>query len=177
MLRCISVFFVVFICWACEVDYSFGEKDFKPRVVVNALISPQEPFAVRLHWSRSYSAQSGFTPVGEAEIRLYEDNTEVVRCPADPEGTTQTTFRAVAGRSYRLVVSVPGYGELSARTTIPEAPAARISFAHQTGWYRHFDMTDLTAGVDAKAIWLRGTGKHGKIAPVGTDEIDPVKTA
>ncbi|KAA3407853.1 DUF4249 domain-containing protein, partial [Akkermansia muciniphila] len=29
MLRCISVFFVVFICWACEVDYSFGEKDFK----------------------------------------------------------------------------------------------------------------------------------------------------
>ena len=54
MLRCISVFFVVFICWACEVDYSFGEKDFKPRVVVNALISPQEPFAVRLHWSRSY---------------------------------------------------------------------------------------------------------------------------
>ena len=82
MLRCISVFFVVFICWACEVDYSFGEKDFKPRVVVNALISPQEPFAVRLHWSRSYSAQSGFTPVGEAEIRLYEDNTEVVRCPA-----------------------------------------------------------------------------------------------
>ena len=80
MLRCISVFFVVFICWACEVDYSFGEKDFKPRVVVNALISPQEPFAVRLHWSRSYSAQSGFTPVGEAEIRLYEDNTEVVRC-------------------------------------------------------------------------------------------------
>ena len=22
MLRCISVFFVVFICWACEVDYS-----------------------------------------------------------------------------------------------------------------------------------------------------------
>ena len=41
MLRCISVFFVVFICWACEVDYSFGEKDFKPRVVVNALISQQ----------------------------------------------------------------------------------------------------------------------------------------
>lgn len=65
MLRCISVFFVVFICWACEVDYSFGEKDFKPRVVVNALISPQEPFAVRLHWSRSYSAQSGLLPLGK----------------------------------------------------------------------------------------------------------------
>ena len=70
MLRCISVFFVVFICWACEVDYSFGEKDFKPRVVVNALISPQEPFAVRLHWSRSYSAQSGFTACTKIIPRL-----------------------------------------------------------------------------------------------------------
>ena len=57
MLRCISVFFVVFICWACEVDYSFGEKDFKPRVVVNALISPQEPFAVRL--------KAGSLPLGK----------------------------------------------------------------------------------------------------------------
>ena len=122
MLRCISVFFVVFICWACEVDYSFGEKDFKPRVVVNALISPQEPFAVRLHWSRSYSAQSGFTPVGEAEIRLYEDNTEVVRCPADPEGTTRTTFRAAAGRFYRLVVSVPATASYPLGRRFPKHP-------------------------------------------------------
>ena len=142
MLRCISVFFVVFICWACEVDYSFGEKDFKPRVVVNALISPQEPFAVRLHWSRSYSAQSGFTPVGEAEIRLYEDNTEVVRCPADPEGTTQTTFRAAAGRSYRLVgprlwrVVCPNDDSRSARSPhIVRAPKGMVSAFRHDGPY------------------------------------------
>lgn len=122
MLRCISVFFVVFICWACEVDYSFGEKDFKPRVVVNALISPQEPFAVRLHWSRSYSAQSGFTPVGEAEIRLYEDNTEVVRCPADPEGTTQTTFRLLPGALTVLLCRSPVMASCLPERRFPKRP-------------------------------------------------------
>lgn len=154
--RIILVVVLSVVCWACEVNYSFGEKDFNPRVAVNALISPQEPFEVRLHWSRSHSPQNDFTPVREAEIRLYEDNTEVVRCPADPEGTTHTTFLATAGHTYHLVVSVPDYGELSARTTIPEAPAASLSFAYQKGWYRHFDMTDLTTGVDAKAIWIQG---------------------
>lgn len=160
MLRCITGFVMVLICFACEVDYSFNEKDFKPRVVVNALITPQEPFAVQLHWSRSYSAESGFSPVEEAEIRLYEDNAEVVRCTANPTGTTQTTFQATAGRSYRLVVTVPGYGDLSAQTTIPAAPTATFSFALQKGWYRHFDVADLSAGTDAKAIWIRGTERN-----------------
>ena len=135
MLRCISVFFVVFICWACEVDYSFGEKDFKPRVVVNALISPQEPFAVRLHWSRSYSAQSGFTPVGEAEIRLYEDNTEVVRCPADPNnvpGCCRALLPSccVGPRLWRVVC--PNDDSRSARSPhIVRAPKGMVSaFRH-----------------------------------------------
>lgn len=164
--RILSAVVIFAVCCACEVDYSFGEKDFKPRVVVNALITPQEPFAVRLHWSRSYSAESGFRPVAEAEIRLYEDNIEVVRCPADPKGITETTFQAAAGRSYRLAVSVPGYGDLSAQTTIPAAPAASVSFALQKGWYRHFDMTDLSAGADAKAVWIRGKRKYNGFTDV-----------
>ena len=136
MLRCISVFFVVFICWACEVDYSFGEKDFKPRVVVNALISPQEPFAVRLHWSRSYSAQSGFTPVGEAEIRLYEDNTEVVRCPADPEGTTRTTFRACrVGPRLRRVIRSDDDSRSTRSPHIVRAPKGMVSAFRHDGPY------------------------------------------
>lgn len=151
---------------SCEVDYTFSEKEIKPRVTINALITPQEPFAVGLHWSRSYSATNTFSPVTEAEIRLYEDNIEVVRCQADPKGITETTFQAAAGRSYRLVVSVPGYGDLSAQTTIPAVPAANISFALQKGWYRHFDMTDLSAGADAKAVWIRGKRKYNGFTDV-----------
>lgn len=158
--RFLTTVIIAAICCACEVDYSFSEKELNPRVVVNALITPQEPFAVRLHWSRSYSAENGFSPVTEAEICLYEDKTEVVRCPANPEGETQTTFQATAGRSYRLVVTVPGYGELSAQTTVPEAPTATVSFAFQKGWYRHFDLEKLSTSPDVKAIWIRGSRKY-----------------
>lgn len=170
--RILSAVLIFAVCCACEVDYSFDEQEFKPRVVVNALITPQEPFTVRLHWSRSYSAQSGFRPVSEAEICLYEDKTEVVRCPANPEGETQTTFQATAGRSYRLVVTVPGYGELSAQTTAPEAPTATVSFALQKGWYRHFDVMELSVSPEAKAIWIRGTERDNN----GEKKIDTYHT-
>ena len=65
MLRCISVFFVVFICWACEVDYSFGEKDFKPRVVVNALISPQNPLRYACIGAAATRLKAGSLPLGK----------------------------------------------------------------------------------------------------------------
>lgn len=145
---------------SCEIDYNISHKDIEPRVVVNALITPKQPFAVQLHWSRNYSAESGFSPVAKAEIHLYEDNAEVVCCTANPTGVTETTFQATAGHSYRLIVTVPGYGDLSAQTTIPEAPTTTISFVLQKGWYRHFDMTNLSISSAVKAIWIKGQQKY-----------------
>lgn len=65
MLRCISVFFVVFICWACEVDYSFGEKDFKPRVVVNALIRRRNPLQYACIGAAATRLKAGSLPLGK----------------------------------------------------------------------------------------------------------------
>lgn len=142
---------------ACvTVDYDFKGKGFRRRVVVNALLTPQETFTVRLHWSGTYAEGENYTPVADAEIRLFEGKTEVVRCPASGGGVTETTFIAVPGRRYRLEVSVPDYGELWAETSVPEAPVATISHVMYKGWYRHFDLAALTVPADAKAVWLRG---------------------
>jgi hypothetical protein len=142
------------------VDYDFEGKDLKRRVVVNALITPQEEFAVRLNWSGTYTDGTKFKAVADAEIRLYENNAEVINCPADREGITATDFVPTAGRHYRLVVTVPNYGELSAETDIPQAPAGSLVFARQKGWYRHFDMTELTVPDDTKSVWIRGKRRY-----------------
>ena len=102
---------ITVILSSCEVDYDFEGKDLKRRVVVNALITPQEEFAVRLNWSGTYTDGTKFKAVADAEIRLYENNAEVINCPADREGITATDFVPTAGRHYRLVVTVPNYGK------------------------------------------------------------------
>lgn len=124
-------------------------KTSKGCVVVNALITPQEEFAVRLNWSGTYTDGTKFKAVADAEIRLYENNAEVINCPADREGITATDFVPTAGRHYRLVVTVPNYGELSAETDIPQAPAGSLVFARQKGWIPAFRYD----GVD-------GPGRH-----------------
>lgn len=145
------------ILFSCEVDYDFTGEELTRRVVINALITPQETFRIKLHWSGTYYEGDNFKPVTDAEIRLYEDNREVVRCRASDNGITQTPFFARTGCTYRLEISVDGYGELSAETTIPNAPAATVSFVQQKGWSRHFDLGKLEVANDFKALWIRGT--------------------
>ena len=125
---------ITVILSSCEVDYDFEGKDLKRRVVVNALITPQEEFAVRLNWSGTYTDGTKFKAVADAEIRLYENNAEVINCPADREGITETD--------------------------IPQAPAGSLVFARQKGWYRHFDMTELTVPDDTKSVWIRGKRRY-----------------
>lgn len=143
---------------ACiEVDYDFGGHAPEPQVTINALLTPQEEFTVSLHWSGIYTdEQMRFSPVSEAEIRLFEDGREVVRCTASPQGATNTGFRAATGRRYRLEVDVPDYGLLSAETDVPAAPQADIGFVRQKGGYRHFLLDALTVPRDVKAVWIRG---------------------
>ena len=58
----------------CDADYDFGKTGATSQVAVNALLSPQEDFTVKLNWSSAYAGEdTRFAPVHEAEIRLLEE--------------------------------------------------------------------------------------------------------
>lgn len=149
--------FALLLAGCKDVDYDFGGRGPAPQVVVNALLTPQEDFVVSLYWSGTYTKEKmTFEPVAQAEIRLLEEGREVVRCAASSAGRTSTGFRPAAGRSYRLEVTVPDYGRLTAETTVPEAPRARIMEVRRRGWYRHFTLEELTLPPDVRSVWIRG---------------------
>ena len=140
-----------------DVDYDFDGRTPEPQVTVNALISPQNDFEISLYWSGIYTDEiMTFKPVADAEIRLLEEGREVVRCTASPDGRTSTGFRASVGCSYRLEVTVPDYGRLTAETTVPEAPQAAINFVRMKGGYRHFALNYLDMPEDAMSVWIQG---------------------
>lgn len=157
MLRLILAALFASACCSCEVDYDLYGKNGKPQVVVNALITPQEPFSVQLNWSGTYTGGNKFAPISGADVQLYENGKQVAQVQSDAQGVAATSFVATAGRSYRLDVSVPDYGKLTGETTVPEIPSIKLTFKQQRGWYRHFDLAMLTMPSDAKALWIRGT--------------------
>ena len=145
------------LCCSCDVDYDLGSRDVEPRVVVNALLTPQEDFIVELHWSGTYSGdKTSFRPVVDAHIRLLEEGAEVLNRAAASDGTTATGFRATAGRRYRLEIEVAGYGRLAAATSVPQAPTVEIRKTKDRGNYSHFEMSGLRVPGETKAVWIKG---------------------
>ena len=170
----------VILLAACDVDYDLGARDREPRVVVIALLTPQEDFVVKLHWSTTYSGDKmKFRPVENADIRLFENGAEAFECAASPDGETKTSFRAAAGRDYRLEIDVAGYGKLTASTTIPEPPTARLDATKEKGHYRHFELSTLDAPAEAKSIWIKGTetvdrGEYWENFPEGRYQVSDI---
>ncbi len=143
----------------CDADYDFGKTGATSHVVVNALLSPQEDFTVKLNWSSAYAGEdTRFAPVHEAEIRLLEEGAEVVRCAASPDGKTVTQFRATAGKRYRLEVTVPGYGTLAAETDVPALPAVEMAFRYNKNAYKHYEIKALECTAGTQAVWLDAIG-------------------
>ncbi len=170
----------VAILAACDVDYDLGDRNAEPRVVVNALLTPQEDFVVKLHWSTTYSGDKmKFRPVENAGIHLFENGAQAFGCAASPDGETKTSFRAAAGRDYRLEIDVAGYGKLTASTTIPEPPTARLDATKEKGYYRHFELSTLDAPAEAKSIWIKGTetvdrGEYWENFPEGRYQVSDI---
>ena len=88
---------ITVILSSCEVDYDFEGKDLKRRVVVNALITPQEEFAVRLNWSGTYTDGTKFKAVADAEMRRQRLRHQIAsRTPKS--GCMRTTQRSSTAR-------------------------------------------------------------------------------
>ena len=152
---------------SCEVDYKFPETEFERRVTVNALISPQEDFQLDLAWSRPYEGEDMvFEPVFGAVAHLYENGTEVWNAifqrgsdgSSDP--APMPPFRGREGCRYRLEIDVPGYGTVSAETSIPAMPSAEVSKIKEIDLYSHFLLSRLETDNNTAAVWIRGSSYY-----------------
>ncbi len=167
MSRHIALLALMVVLFSCNVDYKMKHDGVESRAVVNALLSPQEDFTVKLFWSGVYSGDSTrFRPVANARIRLTEDGDKVLDLAASPDGTTPTAFRPTAGRRYRLEVDIPGYGRLSASTEVPEIPSVDIRSPKKNERYSHFELSRIETDPNTTGLWITGTSKNVWLHPI-----------
>lgn len=186
MSRHIALLALMVVLFSCNVDYKMKHDGVESRAVVNALLSPQEDFTVKLFWSGVYSGDSTrFRPVANARIRLTEDGDKVLDLAASPDGTTPTAFRPTAGRSYRLEVDIPGYGRLSASTEVPAAPSVDIRSPKKNDRYSHFELSRIETDPNTTGLWITGkskvvwhhSDKYGFIGDTLSYKVDSYHTA
>ena len=145
------------ICYSCTYDYDTGYniEDFKPQVVVHSIISPQYPIKATLFWSKFYTVKGNLKKISNFNTELYEDNILVAEIN-NSDSVVVTDIYPKSGKRYRLEITVPDYGVVSAETYIPTPSDASGEFVKTKGWnYQHAKINGITPSEKFRAIWVR----------------------
>lgn len=98
------------------IDY---DAVYERKVVVNCILSPGEEQTLQLSFN-GITGSYRFDVPEEADARLFCDGTEVGRFERDEEsGKWGLQHRPVPGGNYRLMVSIPGWDDITAETRFP----------------------------------------------------------
>lgn len=149
------------ICLGCSYDYDMNDDiaDFKPQVVVNSIINPNEPVKVELYWSRHYSEKGQFNTIANFHIMLYENGILVSKTDAKHSITFNDIYPKTGGK-YNLKIEVPNYGEVTAETSIPELVSAEgyhrpINGNGRYRAYKHVRIDKLVPIEKTRAVWIK----------------------
>lgn len=153
---------------SCEYDYNIdkGFENFKPQVVVNSIITPDSVIKVDVFWSKHYTdIKSDYPKVKTFEAELYEDNV-LIEKNEYKDGLMLTSIFPKEGKSYRIKITVPNYGELKAKTYIPLSVNAAADYKVTAGGgfrtYQHIEVRSIEPKEKIRSAWIKTYGEYTK---------------
>lgn len=160
---------------SCEQEVEVNMPNPAPRLVINSLFTPDSLFTVRVYSSLPVLDTQRYTVPDNAVVTLYEEEQEVETLPYDPNRKyyRSLSFKPVAGKSYWVRVTAPGFPEASARSNVPTpVPIREFIFKDTAGVYGEgyyhgsatFTLDDPTARNDYYAV--QATHKYMYVRPV-----------
>ena len=92
--------------------------EFERKVTVNLILENKDSQELTL----CYNSKAGdfrYEPIEEADVRLFDGDTEVGRFKHKRFRSWALDYRPVPGHTYRLTVDVPSFERITAQTTMP----------------------------------------------------------
>ncbi len=87
-------------------------------LVINGLLNPNDSINLFLHKVNSME-EIGFSPISDASIMLFEDNTYLCDLDPDSTGNYKSDFIPQYGKEYQIEIEHEQYESLSAETHLP----------------------------------------------------------
>ncbi len=146
---------------------SYFDGDFTPKVILNSVINPDSLIVGAVLWSKdNYNdTKSSFEKVDVFHAKIYEDSTLVYDGKGE-NGEFRTNVYPQQGSDYRVVLSVPNYGDVSASTTVPTITTYKSIYRGEkpgTGayyGYKHFTIDSVVTSLKSRAIWVKSETRY-----------------
>lgn len=151
-----SLYFFIFIT-GCVDDYNIGKKlenEYSPKVVLNCLLCPDSVIKVEMCWSKTHNQPGEFPVVESFSGEITEDGIVIMEFRGSG-GVYRSDIAPKAGREYAIRCEVPGYGEVTATTRIPEAPRFTARYIEtRDRKFHHFTITEISLPEKCRAVWF-----------------------
>lgn len=114
---------------SCEEDFVLIRGTFKPSVVVNSVFTVNQPWVVKLTYSRDLlDHKTKITPITDAEVEVIEKSTgRIIPLEQDIDGVYKSDiYRPQADKTYELRVNVEGYPQITSSSMAPKNAQVEI---------------------------------------------------
>ena len=151
---------------SCEYDYDIGLDEFIPQPVLNSIINTDSTIKASLYWSQHTSETLKYRMIEAFTAKIYEDNSLITETNG-VDGQLLTRIHPKEGSQYRIEVTVPNYGVISAETSIPHAPQINIKYVKVLGnplvyynSYYHFSIDEIALQNTTRSVMIRSLGLY-----------------
>lgn len=106
----------------CVKMVDLPDNVFKKQVVAVGTPNPDSVLSVRLTYSLRPDTAAMYQGITNAEVSFMEDGVVLGKVSNAPKGVYSFNKRPVAGKTYAIRVNVPGFDQIYAEDSIPQAP-------------------------------------------------------
>ncbi len=117
-----AIIIVLLFLQGCVKTVDLPDNVFKTQVVAVGSPNPDSVLSVRLTYSLRPDTAAVYQGIINAEVSFLEDGVVLGKVSNAPKGVYSFNKRPVAGKRYAIRVNVPGFDEIYAEDTIPQAP-------------------------------------------------------
>ncbi|GHV08326.1 hypothetical protein FACS1894160_2430 [Bacteroidia bacterium] len=149
-------FILLILFTSCTSDADFNIPANRGKLVLNSLITPDEPIVVDISASIPIT-ETIYPKIKDAIVLLYENDVFIDTLTYADDRKYKTDYIPKAGATYTLVVNAPGYNQISATDIVPKLTMkaenlTSVSYEYPTIYKDHnvmgtldFDLTDDSA--------------------------------
>ncbi len=105
--------------YACEKIIEIDLEATEPRLVMNALITPDSGVSIVLSRSMHILDNHQVVRITNAMVKLYEDDVEVAQLQHVATGKYTTAYTPKLGKTYRIEASAENFDDISAMCNLP----------------------------------------------------------
>lgn len=123
-MKILAPFFFLLILNSCELTIPVVLPEQEPKLVVNSLFYIDEVFEIEVTSSKPMidNTNSGYLPISNAIVKLFEDGAEIEQLPYDILTERYlSNLKPIEGKSYKVEVSHADYPMVNAEDYVPLA--------------------------------------------------------